>query len=182
MKDLFRTADEVGMSGLPVLFSAPHVAAERRGAAWRLGPRSFTRRPGPVLGKRLPDGPPPGQLAVPSVGTWPRSRSGALTSASKRRAGCFCAGCRPGNAAEGCGHPQVRAGEWPVLAARSRRSWRGRGRSRRRGSVSYGSSDGSLALTPVRGGSAMSALSVLPGTSSVSFFRPNETMMYHDLA
>lgn len=34
----------------------------------RLGPRSFTRRPGPVLGKRRPDGPPPGQLAVPSVG------------------------------------------------------------------------------------------------------------------
>ena len=30
MKDLFRTADEAGMSGLPVLFGTPHVIAERR--------------------------------------------------------------------------------------------------------------------------------------------------------
>jgi len=32
MTELFRTADEAGMSGLPVLFGTPHVTAERR--AW----------------------------------------------------------------------------------------------------------------------------------------------------
>ena len=42
MRDLFRTADEAGMSGLPVLFGTPHVTAERRarnaiaGEGWHL--------------------------------------------------------------------------------------------------------------------------------------------------